>query len=360
MKVLLTGVTGAIGSCHVPNLLERGHEVTCLVRGKDPYQRVAKILGSMICGQIRVLSGDITQPLGGVNWQEIQPLKFDCLVHHAGSVKFDKDAKAEIQEANVEGTRHMLSLAEKLEIPFFCYNSSVFALNQPHRNPYEVSKKDAEALVRQWQGGRHVILRPSIVVGDSKTGAVNNYTGYYGFFSGLSWLKHNLRKLWDKDSLSCINQGFNFDHNDTLILEESLWLEYSSSSTLNLVPVDWLVKAITDIMEQGERGQIYNLANTCPPKVAWIVKTSLEILGIQGVKQRQLGEFVSAASSPILRQWQEHTDQRLERYLPYVTGELEFGCEALATSEFSPVIDRAFLETMLKYAMSTRFGHSKD
>lgn len=352
MKILLTGVTGAVGSWHVPELLRRGHQVTCLIRGENPKKRLAEIMPINVSEQVAILPGDIISPLGGLSQSDISALcgQFDCFVHHAGSVKFDQEVAAETYAANIGGTANMMSLARELEILRFCYNSSVYANSEEPRNPYEYSKAAAEQLVRNWPNRQFVILRPSIVVGHSQTGKTSSYTGYYGWFSGFSYLKYQLRKFWDQDSSSC--KGFHFA-GDILVFNEPLWLEYSADSTLNMVPIDWLVSAMTDIIENGQWGKSYNLSDPNPPKVAWVIKESFEILGIQGVIRKT--SRTKGQISPMLAQTQQHLDKRLKIYLPYVTSERRFGCDAIR--EAPPGIDKAFLETMLKYASATKFGH---
>ena len=56
MRILVTGATGYIGGRLVPRLLERGHEVTVLVR--DPR----RIAGRAWAGDVRVATGDLLEP----------------------------------------------------------------------------------------------------------------------------------------------------------------------------------------------------------------------------------------------------------------------------------------------------------
>ena len=41
--ILLTGVTGAVGSSLAPLLKERGHKLICLVRGDNPIVRIDRV-----------------------------------------------------------------------------------------------------------------------------------------------------------------------------------------------------------------------------------------------------------------------------------------------------------------------------
>lgn len=356
MNVLLTGGTGFLGGNHVLEFLEQGHQVTCLVRSQDKFsarERLAQAIGHEACSRVRVVSGDITLSLGGLSLELCRSMRgqFDCLVHHAGSVKFEEEARAYTFLTNVDGTANMLALAENLEIGLFCYDSSIYAVGKV-RNPYEESKEEAEKLVRNRQRDSYLILRPSIVVGHSETGDTTSYTGFYGWFTGFSYLKHNLRKLWNGDKSSC--HGFKFD-GDNLIFIDPFWLDYSLTSTLNLIPFNWLVREMTEIVVRGERNREYNLVDPNPQRVAWVIETSLKILGIQGVRRRD-GE-TQLSSDPILAKAQCHMAKRLGIYEPYTNFELGFDCDALGGPP--PLVDLAFLETMLRYAVETRFGHPK-
>jgi len=350
--VLLTGATGHVGSWHVQSLVNRGHKVTCLVRGEDPRARLGEFMPQDVVGQVGLLSGDILKPLGGVSSADIEALrgKFDAFVHHAGNVKFDQQFADEIIAANAGGTAHMLSLASELGVPTFHYNSTAYASRENPRNPYEESKAAAELLVRQWNG-EWTIWKESVVVGHSETGETQSFTGYYGWFSGFAYLKHLLRKTWDADQSSC--RGFHFEGN-VLVLDEPIFLDYSTTSTLNLVPVDWLVEAMTDIMEGGETGREYFLADPNPPRVEEVIEQSFDILGIKGVKRRE-GTFFAVVSDPLIAEFQRRMDERLGIYIPYVTEELPFGCDAI--NGRPPKVNREFLATMLEYAANVRFGH---
>ena len=65
------------------------------------------------------------------------------------------------------------------------------AVGQSYRNTYEQTKAEAEALVRSRLGSLPgVILRPSIIVGDSRTGVTSSFKMMY-------WpLKIYARGLW--------------------------------------------------------------------------------------------------------------------------------------------------------------------
>lgn len=98
------------------------------------------------------------------------------------------------------------------------------------------------------------------------------------------------------------------------MLEQPLWLDYSLSSTMNFIPVDRLVSAMTDLLETGERGRVYNLVHPTPPKVAWVYATSLALLCIRGFKRRETADTNGQQPSTILAQFQRRIDRRLAHF----------------------------------------------
>jgi len=361
-RVLITGTTGAIGSWHVLELLNRGYEVICLVRGNHNhgrFEKLASVIGESLASQVRIISGEITENLAGVSTPVIESLKgnVDIIIHHAGSILFDQEYWEDIMHTNVGGTTNVLALAEVLGVPKFCYDSTAYALNTPPRNPYEESKQKAEEMVLNWDKGEVMIWRPSVVVGRASDGQTHGFNGYYGFFGGFNYLKFQLRHRWNESQENSRKQGFEFDNDDNLVLHHNLFIDYSQESTLNLVPVDWLVKSMTDLMEKASWGRAYNLADANPKRIAWIFERTFEILGIKGVKDNiQRKNYIEDASQTILSNWQSGLDQRLLRYRCYVMEENQFSCDVV---DGPPTVDEYFLRTMLNYAIGERFGHKR-
>src|SRR5262249_44829249 len=145
--------------------------------------------------------GDITAPdlaLGGG-----APARDDVrAIYHLAAVYDLSVARDLAVKVNVDGTRHVLDWAgacphlERLHYVSTCYVSGRYAgvfteedleKGQTFNNFYEETKWQAEVLVRgRMQSGlRATIYRPSIVVGDSTTGATQKLDGPYYF---LRWL----------------------------------------------------------------------------------------------------------------------------------------------------------------------------
>jgi len=168
--VFLTGGSGVLGRA----ILERLNDATavCLVH-RTPIE-----LPNVI-----TVIGDISQPQLGLSRDQFDELanRIDYVVHSAAATSFG-DSRESTFKTNVEGTRNVLQLAKKAGAPF-CHISTAFAhleqLDNAHlSNAYEASKLESEAIVRA-SGVPHVILRPSVVIGDSNDGSMARFQGFH-------------------------------------------------------------------------------------------------------------------------------------------------------------------------------------
>lgn len=208
--ILLTGVSGFLGRHVLWNLLRRTDRETrvyCLLRpepegGVD--QRLDKALiptgdplPSGARERCRAVAGDIVDPnLVDPAMRARLLSEVDRIIHCAATVKFDT-ALDEARRINVEGTRHVLRLAEELQakgrLRRVDYFSTAFVAGNASglvyedrlaaarfNNTYEQTKWEAEQLVRDAQSRLPItIYRPSIIVGDSKTGYTSNFRALY-------------------------------------------------------------------------------------------------------------------------------------------------------------------------------------
>lgn len=178
------------------------------------------------------LIGDITSMDLGLSTKEFRMLTAEVTCIHHMAARFHLGvSKDKVTEYNVGGTRGMIEFALECDsLRRFCFWSTAHVsgdrqgvimeeeldCGQNFRNIYEETKFRAETIIQSMS--RNIpttIFRPSIIIGDSKTGEMGRYDGPY----------HLMRVL--------MNSPFNLQ----------LPLPGKGEAPLNLVPIDYVVDA---------------------------------------------------------------------------------------------------------------------
>ncbi len=160
--------------------------------------------------------------------------------------------------ANVEGARNALALADGLRAEFFYYLSTAYVAGLRsgivHETPasddfavnniYEASKRMAERIVLGSRGPYSIVLRPSIVVGHSRTGATLSTSGLYGLVNGLRIHQWAVRKR--------------FGINGT---KQRIRLNIDANSLVNFIPVDVVSRNAVSIALSDASTKIFHLTN---------------------------------------------------------------------------------------------------
>jgi len=208
-RVLLTGGTGLLGSQIVKRILRDcpSTRLSLLVRStarEAARSRVDKLLAgvldvpdaSIARDRVEVVEGDIADPAFGLSAACAGELaaRVDHVIHCAATVRFDLPLEV-ARRHNTEGTRNVLGFAGRLSgLRRFDYVGTAYVagrraglvredeldVGQGFWNSYEQTKMEAEKLVRAF-GANHptAIHRPSIIVGDSRTGETTGFQGLY-------------------------------------------------------------------------------------------------------------------------------------------------------------------------------------
>jgi thioester reductase-like protein len=195
----VTGYPGFIGTRLVRRLVEEGlrddGRLVLLVQPKNA-QAAADDLGALGAERAEVVEGDIEQMHLGLSGREWKALAADVTdVWHLAARTRLAAVPGELRRVNVDGTRNVLELARdarrlvRLNHFSTAYVSGdrigviledELAMSQRFHNPYEETKFQAELLVRRAQADLPAtIYRPSIVVGDSRTGEIDRFEGPY-------------------------------------------------------------------------------------------------------------------------------------------------------------------------------------
>jgi thioester reductase-like protein len=167
--VFLTGGSGLLGQALLDS--RRDEDIVAL-HHRTPIAHAS----------VRVVQGDVRKPLLGMTTSEYARIvdSIDVIIHSAAITRFSARSQ-EILDTNLEGTREVVKLAERAGARLI-YLSTAFVHQQASAlepvSAYEDSKRTAEAIVREL-GSRAIIVRPSIIIGDSQTGHIATYQGLH-------------------------------------------------------------------------------------------------------------------------------------------------------------------------------------
>jgi len=296
--LLLTGSTGLVGRHLLRDLLAADVPVAAMVRpGKGPG-KLEGILGhwEQEAGRALprpvVVEGDLCLPEVVSSADQRQWIAGHCdrILSCAASMTFREDKRGEPFQTNVEGTKHLIALCRTSGIRKFHHVSTAYIcglrqgkilesdidVGQTLGNVYEQSKLAAEKLIR---GANFLdeatFYRPASVVGDSKTGYV---TSFHGFYLPLQ-LAHTMA---GRVPVRQMDERF------------FAKLGLQGHEGKNLVPVDWLSAAIVYLVTHPEHhGQTYHLASPDPVPVVEIQKVVAE--AIERYYPKQLATSISEA-----------------------------------------------------------------
>lgn len=257
MHYVVTGGTGFIGSRVVTRILAAEPEAVVWVLVRRGSLGRFERLGAQWGERAKPLVGDLTATDLGLSAETIAELESVDAVVHCGAIYDITAGEAEQRAANVEGTRAVIGLAEKLDATLHHvssiavagtfpgeYTEDDFDVAQELPTPYHQTKFEAEQLVRSTPGLRYRVYRPAVVVGDSRTGEMDKVDGPYYFFGVLARLA---------------------------VLPKFTPIALPDSGRTNIVPVDYVADALVALLQvPGRDGQTFHL-------------TSPESIGLRGI-----------------------------------------------------------------------------
>ncbi len=366
MSVLLTGATGFLGRHVLWDLLRRDPdiEVHCLLRPSKratPERRLDQLLGPTggnlspeQRARAHVVVGDVTNEMLFADPEVAGRLtdEVDRVIHCAATVLFDTPLD-EARAINVAGTRNVLRFAEALHtkghLLRFDHFSTAYVAGRfeglvredelaptTFNNTYEQTKWESEELVRGFQRELPIsIFRPSIIVGDSRTGATSNFRVLYWplkvLSTGLAWV-----------------------------------VPLDANGNVDLVPIDYVVDAFGRLAaDDASLGQCFHIAagpngqSTCgdlldaATKVfgvrrPWLISPSVSYRVVRPL----LYSVMWGRRRPLLR--------TAEQYFPYFAYRASFDTSATDTMLAGSDVERPkvgdYFQTILQYCVATNWG----
>ncbi|MDQ4120668.1 MAG: SDR family oxidoreductase [Acidobacteriota bacterium] len=259
MTIFLTGFPGFIAGRLVEKLARFETRFLLLVqpafleKAKQECERISAITGTPL-ENFYLFEGDITEENLGLPPEDLEFIRNGATeVFHLAAI-YDLAVERDLaMRVNVEGTRNLNALVRQIKfLNRYNYVSTCYVAGKRtgliletdlehdagFRNFYEETKYLAELEVEKLKGEMPVtIYRPSVVVGDSKTGETQKYDGIY-------YLILYLKKF--PSLLSLFNIG-------------------NERVRLNLVPVDFVVESIAALSkDESAWGKTFQLADPSP------------------------------------------------------------------------------------------------
>jgi nucleoside-diphosphate-sugar epimerase len=275
-----------------------------------------------------------------------------AVIHSAAYVGYSPTPDGEPWETNVNGTRRLLELCRSLRLNEIHSLSTAFIFGDRRGvvredelncgsgsgNAYEQSKFAAEQFLRELPDIRATIYRPSIVVGDSRTGYTSTYHHFYRFLELAV-------RLFVRPT------GTMRAHRLTVRLP------LSGEERQNIVPVDWVSRAVLALVgEPRWHGRTYHLVarhSVSIRAVTAIVEELLQFQGIQWIGGETLSDPTSIEQM-VLEQFHD--------YWSYLRSDVMFDCrntrEALPDIP-APAFDRKLAARLLSFAQSDNWGRER-
>lgn len=383
--LLLTGATGLLGRYVLRDALLAELPVAVLVRPSrraGARQRVDELLTGWESAHGRllprpvVLTGDLAAAGCKLDPYAVEWLAIHCkaVVHSAADLTFysppetektrtsGTHATPEPWRTNVEGTRHLLELCERTGIKQFHHISTAYVcgirsglvreaeldVGQNRSNDYEQSKAAAERLV---QAANHLdsatIYRPSIIVGDSRTGFTSTFQGFYAPLRLLAPSAPSGTEVRAVESSA-----------GELFLKQ---LGLAGHERKNLVPVDWVSTAIFEIVRRPDlHGRTYHLTNPRPITARMVQQAIQMALGEpSAVSETSAGPSRQATASdtktPVDPRWFR---QQMDTYRAYFRDDPAFDDTNTRTAlpqHPCPAIDLEMLVKLARFALRVNF-----
>src|ERR671914_1582388 len=328
--VLLTGATGFVGKEILDRFLDRGRRVYALVRAENDTAAAARLAPH---ANLTPVAGDIEKPGLGL---ASPPEDVSTILHCAASVSFDLSLD-ESRRVNVDGTRNVLDLAKRCDrLERLSYVSTAYVAGEPRRlfqedqldvgqrfrNPYERSKFEAERMVRRRAERLPLqILRPSIVVGDSRTGRTSSFNVLYAPL-----------KAFARGAIPAIPAR--------------------RSSPVDIVPVDYVADQTVELADGGPDGTFHLVAGRNATTVGRLLELASAELG-----RKPPAVLPPAAYRRLLHPWLRRKYgglRRMEVYFPYFSMRVRFDDRRLGPA---PPVE-SYFHRLVEFAERARWGRA--
>lgn len=358
-NIFLTGITGVLGKELVKELYSTTtSKFFLLVRGnkKQTYvERTTELLKGLDINdepgqRIVIMEGDVSFDGFGLSEDDRETLRKNVnIFYHIAALTNLNASEEESDRINVGGVLNALEIAEDIQkngkLDNFFYFSTAYVVGSAHEytskedelpehpahaNFYESSKFKAETNVRKKmaEGFPITIFRPSIVVGNSVTGAVSEFNVIYPFI-----------RLFLNGELS------------TIVTR--------AENTCNVVPIDFVINATCEIVTHDNiKGKTFHLVSPDPPSLSTVLKITEEETDVKFPDYKVVDPDDFKVED--LTEDEVYIYRKILPFRGYLNGELVFNMENTkkeleGTKVQLPVTDYNFIKTLYNYAVDVGY-----
>lgn len=334
-SLLVTGATGFLGSHLSLGFLQADEavKVYCPARargGVTPERRILQSIneaawvqgmleaeGLTLSKRVQPIACDYTRLAEDASARKALPPMAE-IWHCASAVQFESDSARDLQQSNVDGLVKALELRRLLGVSVFNYVSTAYTsgrlegeiaeclhpFDQPYNNPYEETKNRAEHLVAEAaraEGFYYRILRPSVIVGDSRTGRTNSNVGLYIVAASVFRGWEMVRKV---DPEYMRREG---------ILRVSIGVD----DEVNFIPVNHVVEGMLAEWRRGQASldRVTHLTNDRLAKTSDLIAAFSETIGL---------ELRGVGRAPLMTKAEKALERLLSPYQPYLSIKRQF------------------------------------
>lgn len=386
--ILLTGSTGFLGSELLQRFVMSDYNIKILIRpekgvsAQERFRQAFENAGADVdtssphSGKVKVFEGDITDTNLGLSSNVFNELKnsVDEVFHCAAAVKFSEINRDVLYSTNCKGAQNILDFCisgRKKHLHHvstayvagrkkgFIYENNLDDSNGFH-NLYEDTKFLAEKKIHEYSikhGLTFTIYRPSIIIGNSKTGYTKNFDNIYFYAKTLSFLKRRLEFNVHENKLDLNGLNETKIEKPTLI---PLRIPAKSDATINLVPIDYVVNAIISIsLDRNRTNSTFHIVNPDPPILSFILESINEAIGVTGPSIVDYNEFKTKKMAP----FEKTVLKKLEIYNLYMYNEPCFQ----SNNTFKilndlcikcPKVTKRMFSVLINYAIANKWGNN--
>jgi nucleoside-diphosphate-sugar epimerase len=324
--------------------------------------------------RLSVVEANMDLPALGLDRERYDELaqNTDEIIHCASNTSFSERKRQEVERANIEGLKHILDLAVRGRCYFFHHVSTAYVGGKrsgPCReefveitdftNVYEETKYYGERILNgkcKNQGIRLNVYRPSIVYGSSQDGRSLRFNALYYPLRTILFLKNLfMTDIKEEGGKKAAQMGVKMGKDGSLHLP--IRLEAGNGSGINLIPVDFFVKAFMEIMDIGLEGGVFHIVNERSKSIDELADYTARYFNLEGIEAVHPEDLAKQSRSNL----EILFDTYVEAYKPYMRDGRVFNNEktrAILEKKdiICPDLDYEVFAKCMQYAVDTSWG----